>query len=58
MLFGTGLSSLRLFMSDFSLDTLGEVFGDEWLERGTPALRACTLELPALSMEQLFGGYP
>jgi hypothetical protein len=58
MLFGTGLRSLRLFMSDFSLDALGMVFGDGWYEKGHAALPACPLALGALSMEQLFGGYP
>jgi hypothetical protein len=51
-----GLRSLRLFIIDFSLDALGKVFGDRW--RGHAALPACPLELAALSMEQLFGGYP
>jgi hypothetical protein len=26
-------------MSDFSLDALGKVFGDVWLERGTPVVQ-------------------
>jgi hypothetical protein len=48
---------LRLFMSDFSLDALGKVFGDEWFE-GHAAPRACPLVLGFLSMGQLFGGNP
>jgi hypothetical protein len=48
---------LRVFMSDLSLDALGKVFGDRWF-LGHAALPACSLELAALSMEQLFGGYP
>jgi hypothetical protein len=42
-----------------SLDAVGKVFGDGWLEReGHAGSAACPLALSALSMEQLFGGYP
>ena len=41
-----------------SLDAVGKVFGDGWLEReGHAALPACPLALGALFMEQLFGSY-
>jgi hypothetical protein len=46
MLFGKGLRSFRLFMGDFSLDAVGKVFGDGWLERGA----RCTTGVP-LSVE-------
>jgi hypothetical protein len=47
MLVGTGLSSLRLFITDFSLDALlARCSGMGGFERGT------------LTIEQLFGGYP
>ena len=44
-------------MGDFSLDALGQVFGDGWLE-GNAALPACPLAWGTLSMEQLFGATP
>jgi hypothetical protein len=49
---------LRLFINGLSLDALGKVFGDGWLEGAR-----CTTGVPlsvrySLSMEQLFGGYP
>jgi hypothetical protein len=45
-------------MGDFSLDAVGKVFGDGWIERGTPVVQLAPLALSALSMEQLFRGYP
>jgi hypothetical protein len=45
-------------MSDYSLDALGKVFGDGWLEGGHAALRVRLLAFGTLSMEQLFGSYP
>ena len=43
-------------MSDFSLDALGEVFGEDGLWAHA-ALPACPLALGVPFMEQLFGGY-
>jgi hypothetical protein len=45
-------------MGDFSLDALGKVFGEGWYERGTLHYGRYLLALGALSVEQLFGGYP
>jgi hypothetical protein len=42
-----------------SLDAVGKVFGDGWLEReGHAALPACPLALSALSVEQVFRDHP
>jgi len=43
-------------MGDFSLDALGKVFGDGWLE-GHADSAACPLALGTLSIEQLFWSY-
>jgi hypothetical protein len=41
-----------------SLATLGKVFRDGRFDKGRVALPARPLALGALSIEQLFGGYP
>jgi hypothetical protein len=44
-------------MNGLSLDALGKVFGDRWLE-GARYIPGVPLALGTLSVEQLFGSYP